>query len=194
MTDQRQEGNAERARGRRIQVLIRDEDLDDVKAQGRTGVSRLLPEDVDVVEGQIYILHVPKPGDQTDDTEGQGRGGIAGLTQADEDTEGQGRISIRGIGQTDEDVDGQGRVSANRLDETDEDVDGQGRAGFRGVGQTDEDVEGQGGRYLGRLEPASPEDVEGHGGRYKSLRETDEGWVLEDDDDTEGHGRGSFNG
>ena len=139
MTDQRKEEQAGPAsERRRIQVLIRDEDLDDVKAQARTGIGRLLPEDLDVVEGQIYILRVPKPGDQADDTEGLGR------------------------------------------------------TGYGGMGQTEEDVEGQGGRING-LEPASPEDVEGQG-KYRWLREIDEGWSLETDDDTEGHGRGGFNG
>lgn len=138
MTDQRQ---AERpSQGRRIQVVIREEDMDDVTAQGRGGANFILPEDTDVVEGQIYILQRPKPGDQVDDTEGQGR------------------ISVNRMGETEEDVEGQGGRYTGRLEPaTPEDVAGQGK--FNWLRETDEDIEGQGSRWT--LEP--DDDTEGHG-------------------------------
>lgn len=101
--------------------MIRDEDLDEVMGQARVGVNRLVPEDTDVVEGQIYIVHVPKPGDQADDTEGQGRTGVSRSGQTDEDVEGQlYRIKLQPA--TPEDVEGHGGRHKG-LRETDEGLD-----------------------------------------------------------------------
>jgi hypothetical protein len=142
MTDQRKdEGKGGTSEHRRIKVLIRDEDLDTVKAHHvKFGLS---PEGIEDVEGQVYILTIPRPGDHTDDVEGHGS-----------------RFS--GPGQTAEDVEGDG-IKFGLEPATGEDVEGHGgRWGY--LRETDDDTEGQS-RRVWIFEPATTTKAGLAGGR-----------------------------
>lgn len=135
-----------------IRVLIREEDMETVKGQGYR-INGLLPEGTEVVEGQVYVLRVPRPGEQVEDTEGQG-GRYSGVGQIEEDVEGQGgRAYLRPEG---DDTEGQGY--RYNLDPVAEDVDGQGGCFGRLI---PDDTDPGGGTW--RLEI---DDVEGQGARF----------------------------
>ncbi len=131
MTERVERGEGTKDVRRPIRVAIRDEDLEDVKAHG----ARFNDPMTEDTEGQIYILHVPKPGDQSDDAQGHG-GRYYGLRPAETDEVERQSVTSGQLVLDESDPIGQ----SWRL----EFQDAAGQQVRRGLGQTEDDVEGQG--------------------------------------------------
>ena len=101
-----------------------------VKASGYRGLGQT----EDDAEGQIYILKKREPGEQLDDTQGQGR---SYFLDPDDDTEGQGRSYFLEPASAD-DTEGQ-QFRKGNLRPTEDDTEGQARGYFL----EPDDTEGQ---------------------------------------------------